>query len=508
MTARSELSTMKQEESVRIPQEVITFFCKPGGHSLIVRGEAGTGKTTLALQLIEELAQYNNSHYLSTRVSDLLLLVQFPWLGEKIYGKEYASFMKNQVPWLAGEADADTAHVIPRDDGNRDVGLKKLMDIYHDERRTSSEDYPAMEDVNRVYDAVKGALPRRSLVVIDSLDALAERHGLENAPFITAIQKDLVESYGANIIFVFENNEKEYDYLADASVVLSAQEHQGRTVRHMKVQKLRGCEIKQFRYLFTLKGGRLQTFGNIKALDVTPDREWSTLTDNRGKISSGLVDLDRLLGGGFSPGAAVLYEIGKNVPMEIISLLEQSLVANFASQRRGALWLPMKRVSADTVKKQLSAAIHPNLFDKSVRIPELATQSEAGRSNHVLRVEGSDIATDIKWDVLTYALKGADMPYLTMFGFDTLESIYGEDVMSGLTEHIATLKQNGGVFVALSSESTRSKDKLIDLSTVHLKIERIDGVLTIYGDEPFTECNAVTLEWRERGGCLSLTPIV
>jgi hypothetical protein len=100
------------------------------------------------------------------------------------------------------------------------------------------------------------------------------------------------------------------------------------------------------------------------------------------------------------------------------------------------------------------------------------------------------------------------MPYLTLFGFDTLESIYGENVMSGLTEHIATLKQNGGVFAAFSSESTQSNKKLIDLSTVHLKIERIDGVLTLYGEEPFTECNAVTLEWRERGGCLSLTPVV
>lgn len=499
---------MEHVIQARIPPEMLTFFAKPGGHSLIIRGEAGTGKTTLALQLIEELSQYNNSHYLSTRVSDLLLLVQFPWLGEKVYGREYTELVKHQAPWLTGEGDPDTAHVIPREDGAVDVGLKRLLDIYHDDKGAGGGNFPAMEDINRVYDAVKAALPQRSLIVIDSLDALAERHGLENAPFITAIQKDLVESYGANIIFVFENNEKEYDYLADGSVVLSLEEHMGRTVRHLKVQKLRGCEIKQFRYLFTLKGGRVQSFGNIRSWGVTPEKEWSTLTDNRGRISSGLADLDRLLGGGFPPGAAVLYEMGNNVPMEVISLLEQSMVANFAAQRRGVLWLPMKRVSAETVKKQLSAAIHPNLFDKCVRIPELANQSEAGRSNPVLRVEGADVSADLKWDTLTYSLKQADMPYLTILGYDTLESIYGEEVMSGLTEYVAALKQNGGVFVALTSPSTRSNKKLIDLSTVHIRIERIDGVLTLYGEEPFTECNALTPEWRERGGCLSLTPVV
>jgi hypothetical protein len=100
------------------------------------------------------------------------------------------------------------------------------------------------------------------------------------------------------------------------------------------------------------------------------------------------------------------------------------------------------------------------------------------------------------------------MPYLTLLGFDTLESIYGDGVMEDLTEHIAALKRSGGVFVALTSPSTCSTRKLIDMSTIHLKLERIDGVLVLYGEEPFTECNAVSLEPRERGGNLSLTPVV
>ncbi len=66
------------------PKELIRFLASPGGHSLIVRGMAGTGKTTLALQLIEELAQIQQSYYMSTRVSDQSLFNQFPWLLEKV----------------------------------------------------------------------------------------------------------------------------------------------------------------------------------------------------------------------------------------------------------------------------------------------------------------------------------------------------------------------------------------------------------------------------------------
>ena len=488
---------------------MLSFFSKPGGHSLIFRGEAGTGKTTLALQLIEELAQYNNSHYYSTRVSDFLLLVQFPWLGVKLYGREYEEYVRTQAPWLVDDGDPNMAHMSPGDSRDHDEGLKKLIDVYRNGVSLLHNDEAAsMEDMRKVYDVVKASLPMRSLIVIDSLDALADRYGLSNAVFINAIQKDLVEGYGANVVFIFENNERALDYLADGVAMLSYHEHNSRAVRQIKIQKLRGCEIKQARYLFTLKGGRVQSFGNVGSMDVTPVKEWVPLIDQRGKISSGIVDLDRLIKGGFAPGSVVLVELGNNVPSEIISVLEQSNIANFASQRRGVIWLPMKQVSAEHVRNQMSVAIHPNLFDKCVRIPEQAFQTEPTRSNYIFHVEGSDAGADLKWDTITYSLKSAEAPYLTLLGFDTLESIYGESVMEHLTEHIAALKRTGGVFMALTSPSTRSTKKLIDLSTIHLKLERIDGILVLYGEEPYTECNALSLEPRERGRCLSLTPVV
>ena len=66
-----------------IPGEVKDFFTKEGGRSLLVEGEAGTGKTTFALQVLEELGKPQTSFYLSTRVSDEALYTQFPWLREK-----------------------------------------------------------------------------------------------------------------------------------------------------------------------------------------------------------------------------------------------------------------------------------------------------------------------------------------------------------------------------------------------------------------------------------------
>ena len=71
-----------------LPSEVVRFLENAGGHSLIVRGNAGTGKTTFVLQVAEEFKDRQKAHYLSTRVSDTSLLRQFPWLAERLITRE------------------------------------------------------------------------------------------------------------------------------------------------------------------------------------------------------------------------------------------------------------------------------------------------------------------------------------------------------------------------------------------------------------------------------------
>src|SRR5580693_10515786 len=63
-----------------VPPEVLAFLSGRGGRSLIVKGGAGTGKTTFGLELLEKAGKPAQSFYLSTRVGDEALYRQFPWL--------------------------------------------------------------------------------------------------------------------------------------------------------------------------------------------------------------------------------------------------------------------------------------------------------------------------------------------------------------------------------------------------------------------------------------------
>ncbi len=487
---------ISSEENRRIPTEIYQFFMNPGGHSLILRGNAGTGKTTFALQSIEDLAQIENSFYFSMRVSDHSLITQFPWLTEKLMPAGIASDQKKE-------------DVV----GKHRTGLSKLKGLGMQSIGTAKKEMSVMigkdlGDLEHVYDVVEGSYPARSLIIIDSIDAMAERYSMTCSSLITAIQKDLVEGYGSNVLFVLENNEPKLDYLGDGVIILGLAVHQLRRIREIDILKLRGVEIAQPKYLFTLKTSRIQTFANLWENEVRHLDPWKPVPDATGKVSFGLTDLDRLMRGGMEKGSMTLIELGHGIPTAISGVLERSLVANFVSMNRGVFWLPTRKTSAEAAKNLMMGSLTKEQFEKNVRIPELAAQMELVGAPYVMPVEGSSPASDYKWKSISYALGNAESPMLSLVGFDSLESNYGDKVMDQIPDHLAAIKRNNGIFVGITSPSTKSTQRLADLANLHIKVERIGGTVVLFGEEPFTECNALAVETRERGGNISLSPIV
>src|SRR5438067_2361946 len=217
----------------RIPREVVEFFNAAGGHSLIVKGPAGTGKTTFALQLTEELGEVSASHYLSARVSDESLFRQFIWLKERLKpaglqtglkGRLGSKVARNALDQLEGklmegkEGDDEEPEAI----GSGEV-KGNFLEV------TLGFDLPELE---AAYEFVDGRLPERSLVLIDSIDALGEHYGIPAARLITVLQKDMVEGSKQNVLYVLESSgETRLDYLGDGVV------SQGRGVAHVPPRK-------------------------------------------------------------------------------------------------------------------------------------------------------------------------------------------------------------------------------------------------------------------------------
>jgi len=65
------------------PAEIVSAL-EHEGFSLLIKGDAGTGKTTLALELVSYYSQKGKTLYLATRVSPSKIYQQFPWIEGSI----------------------------------------------------------------------------------------------------------------------------------------------------------------------------------------------------------------------------------------------------------------------------------------------------------------------------------------------------------------------------------------------------------------------------------------
>ncbi len=481
----------------RIPKEVHRFFDGPGGHSLIVRGEAGTGKTTFALQTIEELQSMERGFYHSTRVSDQSLMAQFSWL------KELVGTERSEVSSHGGKGSPSARQGLSDLKGIAD-GVSSLSRGGKLTITVGRE----LGELEELYQKIERHLPDRSLVVIDSINAMADMYGLTSAQLLGTIQRDIVEAYGSNVLFVVERPSPDLDYLADGVINLGRSEFNRRLLREMEILKMRGCEIQQPRYIFTLNGGRIQTFDYPRSDHArAAAAPWRAILDRDGAVSTGLSDLDRMLGG-LGMGSVTLIQLGAGVPGSVSRTVETSLVSNFATLGRGVIWVPTRKASAESAMAMVGPSITKERFNRCVRIPEKAQQLSYSDAPYVLPVEGESALLDFKWQNLEYALSGTERPMLVLMGLDTMQSMYGNGLEEQLMDLLAMVRRNRGIFVALAPTSARADGRLCDLATTRLGVDRVGGTVLMYGEEPFTECFTWHFEPREAGGGASLTPIV
>jgi KaiC/GvpD/RAD55 family RecA-like ATPase len=65
-----------------IPTEIADFFRAEKGQTLLIKGLPGTGKTTLALEIMNSLCEKGNGMYVSMRIDPQRLYATHPWIKD------------------------------------------------------------------------------------------------------------------------------------------------------------------------------------------------------------------------------------------------------------------------------------------------------------------------------------------------------------------------------------------------------------------------------------------
>ena len=311
--------------TANIPYELLEFV-RRDTYSLLVKGYAGTGKTTLSLTILRTLKIKNNFFYISTRLSPKQLFIYYPWLGR------YADVIPNQdeTPPLASSSSSQRIG----------YNLSSFEDARLDEPESLFE-----RITNQLMDV------KAPIIIIDSWDAIASFMDKEARLNNERVLQTWRERAGAKLIFISENpTDTTLDFLVDGIVELNQKLHDGMRIREIALTKLRGIQIKKPSYIYTLNKGIFRSYNPYDPCDFmftdsynnnninnsinqterlrrgSPIHTSSPTQDHH--VPSGYEQLDEALGGGFPKKGIVLLETQSNIHAKITLAILAGIISN------------------------------------------------------------------------------------------------------------------------------------------------------------------------------------
>lgn len=430
-------------------------FLSRQGNTLLIKGDAGAGKTTLALQLLSELAPAGDGVYVSSRVSRQKLQDELPW----------TKFNDRNEPGTGGFVDLRL--------GSSATFLQEILGVISSKRSAP----PA--------------------IVIDTWDGIAKEMSAPERLKAEKMLTTVADSTKSRTIFVSEEPERStMDYLVDGIVEMKREEKFGRVFREIEVHKLRGTLIDQHRYLYTLLGGRFNVIPPYTDVPIERSRPPPTIKSAGEFLSFGSPDLDAVFGG-LRRGSVFVLVYDESVPYTAIRLVTLPAVINALNAGHAVLDVPLpgttNRELADAVRPFIPDGVYrdclaigspgadadllPPLYDINGAEPRQA----AGRVNELIaRVRGHSKTKSL---LMVEALGS----------FEAMYASRTDLLVEAIGARVGTIRSGGAdTLVFLMQHDSSVLSKTLAMSGRYARMFVRNRSVVILGEKPATPAYAVT----------------
>jgi hypothetical protein len=340
-----------------VPEELGEFLHRPGPASLLIRGESGTGKTLLALGLLN---LFEGRRVLVTaRAPDPELLSEY---ARRIPADRGEVEIITPTP---GRTSADGAG----SPAHWSVTARAPVDPEFRPRRSSDALPPSFEAARA---AIRSA--GATLVVFDGWETLLSEHvGLTGADASdpqsgAELERMIFAAWmasSAHVVVVSSQTERgQLDYLADASCLLSLTEFDDRPLRLLKFLKLRGRAGRSMEYPFTVFGGRFRCFSisphGYPLESARTDEDPQPLA--RSLWPGSLEFVERF--GRLAPGGLTLIEADSEVPVDVVRLLTIPMMTAALRTDCPVIFAPPPSMTPEEVWRPFADSVLPETFGR------------------------------------------------------------------------------------------------------------------------------------------------
>lgn len=461
------------------PEELLKPLTE-GGFSLLIKGQAGTGKTTLTLEILNDMAKFGSVLYISTRISPKFLYEKFPWI-------------RSELP-EGCIVDARVTRIPPDTPEN-------LIFKYIDE----------LDIIRNIQKKIEERREGLVTIAIDSLDALKinlrfqeQNFDLENT-LVSLASKDKV-----NFILVSEKSGNTIsDYIVDGIVTLTREIVNDCLIRKLYLEKIRGTEIENPVLLYTLKDARFTYFEGEPVSNPSKFTSPPLIT-SEGKISTGIPNFDKLFSGGLKPeGSVHLLEVGKEVGSYYFWLM-YPLIISLLRQGIPVVYVPSAGEAIKNTEVWISSFVDKGLYKQFMKFEEISRgvveefsvpkRSLEDAIGIIRRIIGS--IDEIK------EITGSPVVAL-IISADIVEYVYGVDLASQILNYLTiySKKENVMEFVIVKYGQSEIITRLSHMTSTHLVLENIGGIILLRGKIPKTGMYVVTADTSKGYIDTNLVPI-
>ncbi len=333
--------------AIMLPHELQSLLGLRRPQSILIRGAPGSGKTTLALALLEGFS--GRRFFATFRVSKDDLYEQFPWLGSS----DGNSVGVMDLATEGGTTDG-TARSSP--DGPSPPGEPPLPGPLREIWATSSPQRP-------------------TILAIDSWEAFVEANsvpGERSASDATlrgrAILSRLTHGPATTVLISEHEGPTPLDYLVNSVLDLRTESFDDRAERWLYLTKIRGVRILNRGYPFTLEGSRFTCVTPVHAElrarlprgEPAPDPQPGHLWPGSAQFAAhfGELPLNRIM----------IWEADEGVPLETIRLLFAPIVFQVVRDGGRIFHLLPFGLPPDDVWSFYSSVVPIEDFARQVRI--------------------------------------------------------------------------------------------------------------------------------------------
>lgn len=471
----------EKEETRNIPPEIMKAVESGEGFSLLIKGAPGTGKTSLALEILKKTKR--PGIYLSTRVSPESLYKHFPWLERCI---EPINIIDTGQVYVSSDLKVYTTAV------------------------TGVVSFP-----ERLAKRIE-ELEENVTLVVDSWDAITEQIDPEKMRALEALITELVREKNVNLILTSETLQTTHlDYMVDGVALVNDVRVEGRRAREVEISKLRMMKLEQTKYPFTLDGGRFNCFlpFQMKATPASPAKI-PPILHTETSLSTGSKELDELLGGGYKKGSFNIIEISDDITAWGYENLVGFSILNHIAQKKNFILIPPCGRGEEHLKIRILPFLNEEDYKTYVKVFEMASDEyEATEMDNVIPLKTESLEEDLK--IIRSYIGKLKPPVLSVIAADALEYPYrlvetGQlgNAIKEITKNIKNTKTMGNVDIVRVTKDLKIAPELIDMASTYFKIVALDKTVVLFGVKPETELYNIESVFYDGCPQLKLTPYV